>query len=109
KTLELLQAAYPERVSYSYAPSRKDAMWQPLAVQLRLTLDYWRYLDARYDHSPSLRARGASQAPALARWLVRPRFMRSRPVLGALRGIVRTFERATPHGDRVERFLRSEH
>ena len=26
---------------------------------LRLCLDYWRYLDARYDNSPSLRARAA--------------------------------------------------
>jgi len=28
----------------SFVPSRKDAFWQTLAVQLRLSLDYWRYL-----------------------------------------------------------------
>src|SRR4051812_39745218 len=108
RTLELLQQSYPERIRFSYAPPRKDAVWQPLAVQLRLSLDYWRYLDPRYDHSPSLRARGASQAPAIARMLVRPRVMRMRPVLTALRAIVRTFERAIPPGDRVEALLRAE-
>src|ERR1044072_9434972 len=76
RTLELLQQADPERIAYSYAPSRKDAMWQPLAVQLRLTLDYWRYLDARYDHSPSLRARGASHAPHVALTIMRHPLMR---------------------------------
>ena len=108
RTLELLQSRYPERITFSYAPSRKDAMWQPLAVQLRLSLDYWRYLDPRYDHSPSLRARGASQAPAAARMLVRLRVMRTRPALALLRALVRTCERAIPPGGRVEAFLRSE-
>ena len=44
RTLEPPQRSYPERIRFSYAPSRKDAMWQTLAVQLRLSLDYWRYL-----------------------------------------------------------------
>ncbi|HEY3158459.1 MAG TPA: hypothetical protein VGJ78_05810 [Vicinamibacterales bacterium] len=108
RTLELLQSRYPDRIRFSYAPSRKDAIWQPLAVQLRLSLDYWRYLDPRYDHSPSLRARGASQAPAVARMLVRPRVMRTRPALALLRALVRTCERAIPPGGRVEAFLRTE-
>jgi hypothetical protein len=34
--------------------------------------------------------------------------MRSRPVLGALRAVVRRLERATPHGHRIEAFLRAE-
>ena len=33
---------------------------------MRAALDYWRYLDARWDHSPKLRDRAAEQAPALA-------------------------------------------
>src|SRR5205085_81441 len=82
--------------------SRKDSRWQPLATQLRLTLDYWRYLDARYDHSPSLRARGASQAPTLAARVTRSAVAKSRPVLGAMRAAVRGLERATPHGQRIE-------
>src|SRR6266850_1603 len=108
RTLELLQRDYPERISFSYAPSRKDAVWQTLAVRMRLSLDYWRYLDQRYDHSPSLRARGATQAPALARLVMLPRAMRTRPLREALSSIVRTLERALPAGDRVEALLRSE-
>ena len=57
KTLDRLVHDFPDQVRYSYAPSRKDSRWLPLATQLRLSLDYWRYLDPRYDHSPSLRAR----------------------------------------------------
>ncbi len=33
---------------------------------MRAALDYWRYLDARWDHSPKLRDRAAEQAPAFA-------------------------------------------
>src|ERR1700745_3808531 len=72
RTLELLERYYPERIRHSYARFHKESAWQPLATQLRLTLDYWRYLDPRYDESPSLRARGASQAPRLAWALTRP-------------------------------------
>ena len=61
RTLELLERDYPERIRHSYSRLRKDAWWQPLATQFRLTLDYWRYLDPRYDRSPSLRARGAAR------------------------------------------------
>ena len=66
RTLEVLERDYPARIRHSYVRAQKDGRWLPLATQLRLTLDYWRYLDPRYDHSPSLRARGASQAPAIA-------------------------------------------
>ncbi|PYR69986.1 MAG: hypothetical protein DMF88_04225, partial [Acidobacteria bacterium] len=32
RTLDLLLRDYPERIRYSYAPSRKDSRWQPLAT-----------------------------------------------------------------------------
>jgi len=108
KTLDLLLAAYPDRIRYSYAPSRKDSRWQPLATQLRLTLDYWRYLDRRYDRSPSLRARGASQAPPIAAALTRPGVMRSRAVLATLRRLVRASERAIAPDSRTVAFLKAE-
>ena len=108
KTLDLLLRDYPDRIQHSYAPARKDSRWQPLGTQLRLTLDYWRYLDPRYDHSPSLRARGASQAPRLASAVTRLSFLRSRAMLGAMRTLVTAFERAVPHDGRIEAFLRKE-
>jgi hypothetical protein len=96
KTLELLERDYPERIRHSYARVQKDAFWQPLGTQLRLTLDYWRYLDPRYDDSPSLRARGASQAPALASTLAGAPMLGSRAGIAAMRNCVRTLERAVP-------------
>ncbi len=106
KTIDLLAQDYPDRISSSYAPSRRDAPWQPLATQLRLALDYWRYLDPRYDQSPSLRARGASQAPALARRAVGVPLLRSRAGLQALRRLVQGAERAMPYPPAVEELLR---
>jgi hypothetical protein len=108
KTLDQLKHDFPARIRDSYMPSRKDAVWKPLATQLRLSLDYWRYLDPRFDQSPSLRARGQSQAPRLASALVRPSFMRSPALLGVLRRTVRALEQAAPPSDRAEAFLRTE-
>jgi hypothetical protein len=108
KTLDLLLRDHPERFRHGYAPPRKDAFWQPLATQLRLSQDYWRYLDPRYDQSPSLRARGASQAPSLAVTLAGLPLLGSPLGLAALRGGVRGLERRIPHGEAVESFLRQE-
>lgn len=108
KTLDLLVGEYPDRIRHGFMPSRKDALWQPLATQLRLSLDYWRYLDARYDHAPSLRARGESQAPKLASTLVRPRLLRRSAGLSVLRAVTRRLERALPPSGAVEAFLKAE-
>ena len=108
RTIDLLQREYPNRIRHSYMPARKDSLWQPLATQLRLSLDSWRYLDTRYDQSPSLRARGASQAPRLASTLTGPAFMRSGAGLPLLRRLTRTLERALPPSDRAEAFLKAE-
>jgi hypothetical protein len=104
RTIELLMRDYPERIRSSYAAGAKDSLWQPLATRLRLSLDYWRYLDPRYDHSPSLRARGAAQAPPLAVKMSRL----PRAALAVVAALVRWCERAMPAGRAVERFLRDE-
>src|SRR4051812_45149105 len=108
RTLELLERDYPERIRHSYARFHKDSAWQPLATQLRLTLDYWRYLDPRYDDSPSLRARGASQAPAVASSLASAPLLASRSGLGLMRGLVRLLERSVPSDGAAAAFLRKE-
>lgn len=105
RTIDNLTAAYPDQITFAYAPSRKDALWQPLAVQLRLALDYWRYLDPRYDQSPSLRERGRKQAPPLAVRLSSLPGFGGGTGLALLRRIVRALERAMPPGDIVERFI----
>ncbi|MGH9347980.1 MAG: hypothetical protein ACRD26_12035 [Vicinamibacterales bacterium] len=106
RTVEALQRDYPDRVTHAYAPGRKDEHWQPLAVQVRLCLDYWRYLDPRFDHSPSLRARAATQAPAFASRLPRWSVIGSRPAMAAWRAIFRAVERAMPAPASIERLLR---
>jgi hypothetical protein len=108
KTLELLERDYPARIRHSYARVQKDSHWQTLATRLRLTLDYWRYLHPRYDDSPSLRARGASQAPAIASTLASAPVLGSRQGLAFMRGAVRVLERAVPPNDAVAAFLRKE-
>jgi hypothetical protein len=107
RTLELLERDHPSRIRHSYM-GRHESPWHPLATQLRLSQDCWRYLDPRYDQSPSLRARGASQAPWLAAALTRSAAMRSPGALAAMRRVTRRLERALPPGDRIERFLKSE-
>ena len=108
KTLELLERDYPERIRHSYARVPKDPFWQPLGTHLRLTLDYWRYLDHRYDDSPSLRARGASQAPALASTLAAAPVLGSPAGLAVMRKFVRMLERAVPANNAATDFLRKE-
>jgi hypothetical protein len=108
RTLQLLERDSPERIRHSYAKFHKDSTWLPLATQLRLTLDYWRYLDPRYDQSPSLRARGASQAPPLASTLAGAPLLGSPAARSLMGRIVRGLERAIPPNDAVAAFLRKE-
>ena len=108
KTLELLERDYPSRIRHSYARSRKEDRWLPLATQLRLTLDYWRYLDPRYDASPSLRARGAAQAPGMASTLASAPVLGSRAGLALMGRAVRLLERAVPSDGGAAAFLRNE-
>ena len=108
RTIENLTREHPDRVTFGYAPSRKDEFWQPLAVQLRLTLDYWRYLDPRYDHSPSLRARAARQAPPLAVRLASWPLFGSAAAMRLWRRLGHALERALPPGATAERFLREQ-
>jgi hypothetical protein len=105
RTIDNLVHAYPDRITFSYAPGRKDDYWQPLAVQVRLCLDYWRYLDPRYDESPSLRARAARQAPGFASRLPRLPLVGSRLAMGVWDWVFRAVERTMPPGDTATRVL----
>src|SRR5687767_9048671 len=56
-----LSDAYP-RFSRGAIPTREDA-WGFAARDLRLSLDYLRYLSPEYHYSPKLLARAAREAP----------------------------------------------
>jgi len=105
RTIDNLVAAHPDRITFSYAPGRKEDFWQALAIQVRLCLDYWRYLDARYDESPSLRARAARQAPAFASRLPRMPVVGSRVAMRAWDRLFRAIERTMPPGETATRVL----
>src|SRR5690349_205335 len=105
RTIENLVRDYPERITYGFATGRKEELWTPLATQVRLCLDYWRYLDPLYDDSPSLRARAAQLAPRLASTIPG---VQSRSVRRLLQRLFTTIERAMPPGAAVEGVLRAQ-
>ena len=80
-----------ERITYTKLPS---AGGSKLAREVRLALDYRRYLEPRYRDSPKLRARAEKAAP--------PRLAR---VPGSL---LRAVERSLPPPEAVLRYLRKE-
>ena len=105
RTIEQLQHDFPDRITFAYAASRKDNPFQTLAIAVRLCLDYWRYLDPRFDHSPSLRARAAEQAPPLASALPRWPIVGSGPALRMWARLFRAVERSIPVPGSVRRML----
>ena len=105
RTIDNLVRDYPERITFAFAKSRKEELWAPLATQVRLCLDYWRYLDPLYDDSPSLRARAAQQAPRLASAIPG---VQSRTLRRPLQRLFTAIERAMPPGSTVEGVLRQQ-
>jgi hypothetical protein len=65
KMVDSLRADHPS-IEYEFVPSSRHRLWYALGTGVRAALDYWRYLDARWDHSPKLRRRAADQAPPFA-------------------------------------------
>ncbi len=94
-----------ERVTHAWVPTSKERTWYALATELRLSLDYWRYLHPRYDQSPKLRQRAELQAPSLAVKLGRLAGLRSRLGLRGCAAVVRGLERAVPYDPAVRRLL----
>jgi hypothetical protein len=80
-----------ERIAYTKLPSGGGSK---LAREVRLALDYRRYLEPRYRDAPKLRARAAKTAPP--RW--------SRVPTSVLRAV----ERSLPPPESVIRYLRKE-
>ncbi|MEQ1896010.1 MAG: hypothetical protein ABL971_01325 [Vicinamibacterales bacterium] len=98
RTIDNLTAAAPDAFTSSYVPSRKGDPFHLLSLKLRLSLDYWRYLEPRYDRATSLRARAARQAPVAAVRAAGLPLMGSRTGLALLRAVARRAERALPTG-----------
>jgi hypothetical protein len=80
KMADILAADHPS-ITFELLPSTRHRLWYSLATGVRAALDYWRYLDPRWDHAPKLRARAAG--------------------LAVLSSLFRTIERAMPPPDEV--------
>jgi hypothetical protein len=98
RTIDNLTAAVPGAFTSSYMPSRRGDEFHLLSLKLRLGLDYWRYLEPRYDRATSLRARAARQAPAAAVKAAALPILGSRPGLALMRAAAHRAERALPTG-----------
>lgn len=95
KMADILTADHPS-ITLEILPSSRHRFWYALATGVRASLDYWRYLDPRWEHSAKLRARGAEQAPACAVAIARMPILGTRPGLAMLRGVLRTIDRVLP-------------
>ncbi len=95
KMAETLAAEHPN-VTIGALPSSRYAFWSALGAGVRASLDYWRYLDPRWDDAPKLRGRAEAQAPAFARAAPRLPALGSRGGLALLARLFRAVDRALP-------------
>jgi FkbM family methyltransferase len=101
-----LARTYPA-FTHGTMPVRTDG-WGRLGRELRLGLDYLRYLEPEYDHAPKLRERAAREAPA---WLL-ARHERGRLRSAAARRAtavwLRAMNGAMPRDPAIENYLRDQ-
>lgn len=105
KMVENLRADHPS-IEYEFIPSTRHRLWHALATGVRASLDYWRYLDPRWEASPKLRRRAEEQAPRFAVALARMPVIGSRPGLDALRRVFHAIDRVQPPPAEVTDLLR---
>src|SRR5688572_9155364 len=105
KMADLLAAEHPA-ISFELLPTSRHRLWYALATGVRASLDYWRYLDPRWDDAPKLRGRAAEQAPAFAITAARMPLLRTRAGLAALQQTFRFIDRALPPPGEVTEVFR---
>jgi hypothetical protein len=106
KMADLLVADHPS-ITLELLPSSRHRLWYALATGVRASLDYWRYLDARWDQAGKLRARAAEQTPPFAIALARVPILRSKAGLAVLTRVFRAIEQVLlPPGEIADVFRR---
>ncbi len=106
--LERLAARYPKRITLGRTPRRPQDGWQDSARNLRLGLDYLRYLDPLYRRAPYLRARAADRAPEVIVGAMDRPLARLRPARVGLAALLRWLERGVPRSPAIDEFLRAQ-
>jgi hypothetical protein len=93
--LEALTAAHPG-ISHEILKPPKHGKWVSVGAVLRLTIDYWRYLEPQFAQATQLRARAEQQVPRLIVALPRLPGLRSTAGRRVLMRSARALERAIP-------------
>src|SRR5688572_12974847 len=105
--VERLAARYP-KVTVGWTPGRQSGAWADLGRKLRLGIDYLRFTDPRYDHTPRLRGRSEERTPRVFRWLADLQMFRSARGRSALSWLLRQFEQAIPRSRELDTFFREQ-
>lgn len=107
RLIDRIIAEHPN-VSLTHSPSRLKEEGADRLKQLRLALDYVRFLDPMYHRSPYLRARAEERAPhGIVELLAKPG-IRRRPGRWAVGRTLQLLERAVPVSAPIVDWLRSE-
>lgn len=106
--MEMLPQDAPATVELSPLPATGPATrWTQLAEDLRVSVDYVRFLDPRFESAELGRRRMERDLPAAARRLTRVERLPERCVRRAIRSY-RTLEKAIPTDPATDELLRSE-
>ncbi len=93
------------RVTFGQLPSAGRTDWTSLASELRLGIDYLRYLEPRYRGAVKLRARAEARAPAPIVRAGSAARVAGAPGVTALRRALQALERTIPPPPSALRFL----
>ncbi|MGE3401317.1 MAG: hypothetical protein AB7K63_01940, partial [Vicinamibacterales bacterium] len=100
--VERIAGRFPN-VRLADAPGRYTGAWALIATQIRLGLDYLRFLRPPYERTPHLKARARERTPRLvvaaAESFIGP---------GPVRAVLRALERGLPPAARMMEFLQRE-
>jgi hypothetical protein len=100
-----LAAQYPG-FSFRCEPAPETEGWSVLARQLRLAIDYLRYLEPPYGSAPRLLRRAEKGAPRVVRFIATGPAARTRLGRKLLRNTLRHLESALPRSPRIDQFIR---
>lgn len=102
--VERLVGRYPRQLSMGEAPPFAGS-WFELGRSIRLSLDYLRFLEPRYEQATQLRARAEHRAPRLVITLLRLPVLRTAVGRRGVAFLLRAVERALPRVEAVEAFI----